>query len=88
MSEFLNRFSFDAAKFNSSTAACLAAIWLVVLGCAVLSIFSQAFTPRQRWFWLLTIVCLPAVGLLCYLPFSLSKDRPGKMYRGGSGKGK
>ena len=49
---------------------------------AVLSIINQSFTHRQRWFWILTIVCLPGVGLLCYLPFSLGKDRPGKLYRG------
>ena len=82
MSELLNRFSFDATKFNSQVAVFLVIIWLLVLGCAILSINSQSFTQRQRWFWIITIVCLPAVGLLCYLPFSLSKDRPGKMYRG------
>jgi hypothetical protein len=54
----------------------------MVLACAVFSIRSQSFTPRQRWFWILTIACLPAVGLLCYLPFSLGKDRPAKLYRG------
>ena len=86
MSELLDRFSFDATKFTSQTAAALIIIWLLVIGCAVLSINSQSFTQRQRWFWILTILCLPAVGLLCYLPFSLSKDRPGKMYRGESKK--
>jgi len=82
MSELLNRFSFDASKFNLQVALFMVIIWLMVLGCAVLSIRSQDFSPRQRWFWIITIVCLPAVGLLCYLPFSLNKDRPGKLYRG------
>jgi hypothetical protein len=82
MPDILNRFSFDAAKFNTLTAVGLAIAWLLVLGCAILSITSQSFTLRQRWFWILIIVCLPGVGLLCYLPFSLSKDRPEKLYRG------
>lgn len=82
MSELLNRFSFDAIKFNSQVAVFLVIIWLLVLGCAMLSIKSQSFTQRQRWFWIIIVVGLPAVGLLCYLPFSLSKDRPGKLYRG------
>jgi cytochrome bd-type quinol oxidase subunit 2 len=82
MSELLDRFSFDASKFNAQVAVFMVIVWLLVLGCAVLSISSQSFTRRQRWFWILTIVCLPVVGLLCYLPFSLSKDRPGMLYRG------
>lgn len=82
MSELLERFSVDAAKFNAQTATCMIVIWLMVLGCGVLSVVSQSFTSRQRWFWIVTIVCLPAVGLLCYLPFSLNKGSPGKLYRG------
>lgn len=82
MTELLNRFSFEAAKFNYQVAICLGVIWLAVVGCALFSIQSQPFSPRQRWFWILTILCLPGIGLLCYLPFSLSRDRPGKLYRG------
>jgi hypothetical protein len=82
MSDILNRFSFDAAKFNTLTAVGLAIAWLLVVGCAMLSIKSQAFTLRQRWFWVLIIVCLPGIGLLCYLPFSLTSNRPEKLYRG------
>ena len=86
MSELLNRFSLEAAKFSLQTAVCMAAIWLAVVACGLLSIRSQAFSARQRWFWILTIVCLPGLGLLCYLPFALDKDRPGKLYRGQNGK--
>jgi len=82
MSDLLQRFSFSAAKFDKGTVACLVVIWLLVLGCAMLSIYSQSFTRRQRWFWILTIVCFPGVGLLCYLPVSLAKNRPEKLYRG------
>ncbi|MCX8089760.1 MAG: hypothetical protein N3I86_02335 [Verrucomicrobiae bacterium] len=81
MSELLNRFSFDAAKFNAQTALCMLIIWLMVLGCAIWSIRSQSFTSRQRWFWILTVVCLPGIGVLFYLPFSLGKDRLPAFYR-------
>jgi hypothetical protein len=82
MLDLLNRFSFSAAKFDSATMAILVIVWLLVLTCAVSSIRSQSFNRRQLWFWILIIVCLPGVGLLCYLPFSLGKDSPGKLYRG------
>jgi hypothetical protein len=82
MTEFLDRFSFDAPKMNAQILACLVLVWLLVLVCGILSINSQPFSSRQRWFWILVIVCLPCVGLLCYLPFSLNKDRLSKLYRG------
>jgi hypothetical protein len=82
MTQILDRFSFEAVKMNPQVLACAFLIWFLILGCGILSINSQPFTNRQRWFWILAIVCLPGVGLLCYLPFSLSKDSPAKLYRG------
>jgi hypothetical protein len=75
MSDFLNRFSLDAVKFNNQVLICLIIIWIVVLACAVHSVICQPFNKHQRWFWILLIVCLPGVGLLCYLPFALTKER-------------
>jgi hypothetical protein len=81
MSELLNRLSYDALKFDKWILACMLLVWIVVLACAVHSILSQPFNQKQRWFWILLVVCLPAVGLLSYLPFALSKDRPSAYFR-------
>jgi hypothetical protein len=75
MREALNRFSLDAVKFNSQMLLCLIAIWLVVIGTTISSIYSQPFSKKQRMFWILLVVCLPVVGLLIYLPFSMPEGR-------------
>ena len=77
MSDLLSRLSFDAVKFNNQILACLVIIWVVVLACAVHSIVNHPFNRHQRWFWILAIFFLPVVGLLAYLPFALTKERPG-----------
>ena len=82
MRALLERFSFNAVKFDSQLLVCMVIVWLLVLVCAILSIVSQSLTPKQRWFWILVVVCLPCVGLLFYLPFSLSKDSPARLYKG------
>ena len=81
MSELLSRFSFDAVKFDNQLLFFLVIIWVMVLACAVHSVMSQPFNKRQRWFWILLIVCLPGVGLLSYLPFALTKDRPAAYFK-------
>jgi len=50
-------------------------IWLVVLVCAVGSIFNKPWNGRRRLFWLLTILCVPLVGLLIYIPFSIDNPK-------------
>lgn len=75
MRESLNRFSLDAVKFNDQMMICLVAIWLVVIGTAISSVYSQPFSKKQRLFWTFLIVCLPIVGLLVYLPFSMPEGR-------------
>lgn len=75
MRETLNRFSLDAVKFNDQMLVCLVAIWLVVIGTAISSIHSQPFSKKQRLFWTLVVICLPVVGLLIYLPFSMPEGR-------------
>ncbi len=72
MSDILNRFSLDAAKFNSQILICLVLVWLVVLGTAVSSVMSRPFTKKQRVFWILLMLFVPVFGLLAYLPFSAS----------------
>lgn len=74
MSEFLNRFSFQASKLNAQIIACIVVIWLAVLWCAIASILAQPFTRTQRIFWVCVVVLLPLVGLLAYLPFSFRRE--------------
>ena len=85
MSEILSRFSFSAAKFNSQVLAALILVWLVVLLTALSSIFAQPFTTKQRIFWILLVVFLPVLGLLIYLPFSVT-DRRNPIFFGIGGK--
>jgi hypothetical protein len=75
MRESLNRFSLDAVKFNDQMLICLVAIWLVVIGTAISSIYSQPFSKKQRLFWVLVVVCVPIAGVLIYLPFSMPEAR-------------
>lgn len=75
MRDALNKFSLDAVKFNGQMFICLVAIWLVVIGTAISSIYSQPFSPKQRLFWILLVICLPVIGLLIYLPFSMPEGR-------------
>ena len=74
MSELLNRFSFQASKFNAQIAACFSVLWLVVLWCVVASILAQPFSPRQRLFWIAVVVFVPLFGVLAYLPFSFKRE--------------
>ena len=74
MSTLLNKFSFDAIKFNSEIAACILFLWLIVVGTTISSIFSQPFSKKQRIFWMLMVVCVPVIGLIIYLPFSVKHD--------------
>lgn len=74
MSEILNRFSLEAAKFNAQIFLSLLLTWIVVVACAVVSIRSQSFSERQRRLWMWIIICVPLLGLLAYLPFSVRRE--------------
>jgi len=74
MSEAIKRFSLEAAKFNGQVFFFLLVIWVALLICAVLSIKSQGFSERQQRMWILTVVCVPLLGLLVYLPFSVRRE--------------
>lgn len=75
MGEFLaSRFSLSAAKADTLTWCVLALVWLLVVCCAITSIFKEYQSPKQRIFWLAMIVGLPVAGLLCYLPFSFKRE--------------
>jgi hypothetical protein len=88
MLEQLSKFSLDAVKFTKSMFVCYVIIWLMVVGCALHSIWHQPFTRRQRLFWMLLVVGVPLLGVLVYLPFSFRKETdPGLalLFPGGSG---
>lgn len=74
MSEILNRFSLEAAKFNFQVFACLLLIWFAIVYCAMQSIASQSCSPRQRRIWRWIVVGVPLFGLLAYLPFSIRRE--------------
>jgi len=74
MLELFYKFSWDSIKFDYQVLACLILVWTAVVVCAVFSIMSRPFGVVQRVFWIALIVCVPAVGLLFYLPFSLKAD--------------
>ena len=74
MSELLNRFSLEAAKFNSQVFLALFFIWITLVYCAVISLKSQGFSDRQRRLWTWIIICVPLLGLLAYLPFSVRRE--------------
>lgn len=80
MSELFNRFSLHAAKFNDQVWICLAIIWLVVLACALTSIYAQPFSARQQKFWVTTVVLIPLLGVLAYLPFSFRREQLAQLF--------
>ena len=80
MSDIFSRFSLHAAKFNGQVWLCLAVIWLVVLGCAITSIYAQPFSARQQKFWISAVVFIPLLGVLAYLPFSFRREQLAQLF--------
>lgn len=74
MSEILNRFSLETAKFNGQVFLALLLIWVAMVICAILSLNSQGFSDRQRRLWTWIIVGVPLLGILAYLPFSIRRE--------------
>lgn len=72
--KLLYRFDFETAHWDARVAVCLFLIWTVILICAVSSIRSQGFSAGQQRLWITLVTCVPVVGLLAYLPFSVKQD--------------
>jgi hypothetical protein len=70
MSELLDRFSLEALKFDAQVLTAMIVIWLVVLACALNSLFTQGVSRYKQVTWSLVMILLPIVGVLIYLPFS------------------
>ncbi|MBA4147315.1 MAG: PLDc N-terminal domain-containing protein [Verrucomicrobia bacterium] len=49
-------------------------VWLAVVGCAASSVITRPCSRRERIVWLAIIVCVPLLGLIAYLPFSVHKS--------------
>jgi hypothetical protein len=74
MSEILNRFSLETAKFNGQVFLSLFLIWVAMVTCGIISLNSQGFSERQRRLWMWIIIGVPLLGLLAYLPFSVRRE--------------
>ena len=72
--KLLYRFDLDTAHWDTRVAICLAAIWLLIVVCAISSIRSQGLSPGQQRLWIGVVTLLPVVGLLAYLPFAVKQD--------------
>jgi len=80
MYHLLNRFSFQAAKWNDWVTPILFIIWACVIACVIASILTQPFDRKQRIFWIALVILLPFVGLLAYLPFAFRKEELPHMF--------
>ena len=74
MRELFSRFTFQESKLTTQIWIFALVLWLVVLSCAIASICAQPFSRRQRFVWIALVVCIPILGLLAYLPFSIRRD--------------
>lgn len=73
-SNFLQRFDFSDPSVTGEVLFFVAVVWVVVVACAVWSIFLRMRSWPARLFWIAMVVALPLVGLVLYLPFSLDHD--------------
>lgn len=70
MSEILDRFSLDAIKFDLPILLGMIFAWLIVVGCAVQSVWIHSKSRGTAAMWTAFIVLCPIVGVLVFLPFS------------------
>jgi hypothetical protein len=76
MSSWLYKFSVDPSKMDTKVVGVVLFIWLLVVACAVGSVFTHQprFEKRKQWFWVCVVVFVPVFGLAAYLPFSLKHE--------------
>jgi hypothetical protein len=74
VSNLLNRFSLHATDWNGWVGGALVMIWACVVACVISSILAQPFQRGQRAFWIATVILLPVLGILAYLPFAFRKE--------------
>ncbi len=74
LTSFLQRFDFSQPNVTGEILFFVAIIWLIVVSCAIWSICIRTRGWPARLFWIVAVVCLPVVGVLAYLPFSMDHD--------------
>jgi hypothetical protein len=72
--KILNRFDFANPQLTKEVLFFAAVVWALVVLCTIWSICTKYKSFRARAIWSLVVVCLPVVGLLVYLPYSLTED--------------
>ena len=70
MSEILDRFSLDAIKFDMPVLVGMIMAWLIVVACAVHSIWLHSKHKQSAMMWTAFVVLCPIIGVLVFLPFS------------------
>jgi len=73
MLEKLRRIDFTQPNITPEIIVFTLLIWISVLGCVIWSILEQPKPKLVKTFWIAVVVCLPLLGVLLYLPFSLSQ---------------
>lgn len=75
MLQKLKKFSLlNPPNFSWEVAFFAGLIWLVVVLCALWSIYGQPLPTRRKLLWAFVVVAFPGVGMLAYLPFSFNRD--------------
>jgi hypothetical protein len=76
MPGFIYKLDFNPDKLDGFMWVIIIGVWLVVLACALGSIFARRppLPPSQRRFWALVVLFVPIFGVLAYLPFSVKRE--------------
>ena len=79
MGEIINilsrQFTLQSANAHSAQVwFCVAAIWIIVVICTLTSIYSRPFSRAMKAWWSAIVVLAPLLGVLAYLPFSVSGE--------------
>jgi len=73
MLDRIRRIDFTHPNITGEIIVFTVIIWIAVLGCAIWSILEQPKPKLVKTFWITVVICCPLIGLLAYLPFSLSQ---------------
>ncbi len=72
--KILNKFDFSNPKTDLEVIVGLIIIWALLVGATLHSIYTQKIPMRKKIFWWIIVLCLPLIGVLIYLPFSLKDE--------------
>ncbi len=72
--KILNKFDFSNPNYDREIIFLILAVWMMVIGCAIWSILTQKTSKKWKIVWICVVTCVPFLGLLAYLPFSLKGE--------------